>query len=155
MGRRLSDRADTDRGMRKTPFGGNQYADHVSAADDDNDDPTRKTCSHGNSATLSHTYTLFLDILYRLLPDPRLFQSGRNMLRSLGRLHTVWLCTEGSPKNGQGSHAVLTTDLMRRSWRGAPMDHKYSYDQQVYLAAYPSLLFSVIAWSRVDKPLVD
>jgi hypothetical protein len=36
-----------------------------------------------------------------------------NMLRSLGRRHTVWLCTEGPPKNGgQGSHAVLTTDLM-------------------------------------------
>lgn len=44
--------------------------------------------------------------------DPTQVHQAERALHPLGHGHTAWLCTESSPKNGQGSHAVRRAGLI-------------------------------------------
>ncbi len=123
----------------------------------------RRSCLHGGKFPCSgNMFTrdvvpfthadVFLDLLCRLLPDSRSFQSGpvliqaKYALHSLGRGNAVWLCTEEPPKNGQGSHAVRTADL-DLLLAGPPMDHKYGCDPNSFISSHISPSYPLFTWS--------
>ena len=90
------------------------------------DNPTRETylrelCNAVHGHALFWFFIVFFWIHGCCFNQGLIIQAER-VPHSLGRGHTVWLCTESPPKNGQGCHAVRRAGLMMDLLLAEPLD---------------------------------
>jgi hypothetical protein len=126
------------------------------------DNPTRETCLRGNSATLCHLSFIHVHALFGRSSrihgwfNQGLIIQAERVPHSFGRGHTVWLCTESPPKNGQGYHAVRRAGLMMDLLLASPsMDLKYgcNFNRFIWQHTPPSYLrYQVVSTSETSKP---